>query len=187
MNIKEAILCPECLARSAGRFGILPDAETPGEVNVVVKARFAWPDRGKVGVYHVRLRESLAVSPANVRKLLCRIDAPELVEWGAPVLDPRVQHLLGMVADASHGWGDDLYSVDEETPIVELDDGARRCVELAIEAVAHFARGDWRRAVAQSANGAQLELLILCQRLGYDALWREFLTLAETGEVRREA
>ena len=168
MKLGEAKLCPRCKARAGSHFGIAVNPVVPGSVNIAVlgSGGHAWPEKVRTETYHVRMRGG---------PLLCRAPADWAPHWKQRDggFSPDGQRLVELAQSAINDWGDDLSKVDEETPHVELEDAASRARELAGEAVLAAASGEYDRAVAQAANAAQLELLYLGQRLGYNALWTE--------------
>jgi hypothetical protein len=161
--------------RSGGRFGVLPEFGTSGSVYLVVRgarSTSAWPEKVTRDTYHVRLG---AFPPHTAGKLLCRIEAPDLIEWLGEPLDARVQLLADIAREAATNWGDDLSAVTPDTPVDEIDSGAARCHDLAVEVLLHEFAGEHLRAVAQAGNCAFIERLVLGQPLGYDRLWQEVI------------
>ncbi|MFA5053857.1 MAG: hypothetical protein WC565_07350 [Parcubacteria group bacterium] len=175
MKLSEIKLCPTCVARAGGRFGVMVDEGAKGGFQVVAFARNAYPETPtQAGVYHVRTVQTSPgeLCPGPRAGLLCRADAAP-VRWTCAPLNARLQLWVSLAVEACEAWGDGLPPEVQDIPVAELEAAGARCEELATVALTAVARGDLAGAAERLAQAAQLELLDCGRRGGYARLHDE--------------
>ncbi len=180
MKLHEVRLCPACVRRARGRFGVAFEGMAPDgglDLHVVVRSGGMWPERSTRGVYHARTGKRNEVGMLVPGKLLCRDEVSHSFDCGR--LSEWFQEMIMLGVEATRSWWDRL--VLSDVPAAEIEEVASRCEDLALVAL-KMIEGETATAVPKTAfaaaaerlaQAAQLELLYHDCAMGYCQLHEE--------------